>query len=112
MLPDAQYAGNGETAEGLHSLFRTAWEAQPNAPVPIYGSGQNIIPTIHVADLAAYAAAVCIEPPAQQYLLAVDNSQLTQRDLVAAVANRMGNTAVKELGLEELYFQQVIQSTL
>jgi adenylate kinase len=112
LLPDEQYAGNGETAEGLHSLFRTAWEAQPDAPVPIYGSGHNIIPTIHVADLAAYVAAVCIEPPAQQYLLAVDNAQLTQQDIVAAVAKRMGNTAVKELGLEELYFQQVIQSSL
>ncbi|DBA87705.1 hypothetical protein WJX77_003659 [Trebouxia sp. C0004] len=104
--------GNGETAEGLHSLFRKAWEAQPDAPIPIYGSGHNIIPTIHVADLAAYAAAVCIEPPAQQYLLAVDNVQLTQRDIVAAVADRLGNTAVKELGLEELYFQQGIEHML
>lgn len=112
MPPDEQCAGNGETAEGLHSLFRTAWEAQPDAPVPIYGSGHNVIPTIHVADLAAYVAAVCIEPPAQQYLLAVDNVQLTQRDIVAAVAKRMRNTAVQELGLEELYFQQVIQSNL
>ncbi|DBA71290.1 TPA: Adenylate kinase 7 [Trebouxia sp. C0005] len=104
--------GNGETAEGLHSLFRTAWEAQPDAPVPIYGSGHNVIPTIHVADLAAYVAAVCIEPPAQQYLLAVDNVQLTQRDIVAAVAKRMRNTAVQELGLEELYFQQGIEHML
>lgn len=102
-------AGDGESAEGLHSLFRTAWEAQPGTPVPLFGSGQNIIPTIHVADLAAYVAAVCIEPPAQQYLLAVDDAQLTQRDVVAAVAQQMGGTPVKELGLEELYFQQVMQ---
>lgn len=102
-------AGDGESAEGLHSLFRTAWEAQPGSPVPLFGNGQNIIPTIHAADLAAYVAAVCIEPPAQQYLLAVDDAQLTQRDVVAAVAQKMGGTPVKELGLEELYFQQVMQ---
>jgi len=76
--------------------------------VPIFGSGKNIIPTIHVADLAAYVAAVCIEPPAQQYLLAADNAQLTQRDIVAAVAQKMGDTPVKEQSLAELYFQQVM----
>lgn len=103
------HAGNGETYEGFHSLFRTAWEAQLDAPVPIFGNGQNIIPTMHVADLAAYVAAVCIEPPAQQYLLAVDNAQLTQRDIIAAVAQRMGNTPMREQSLEELYFQQVLQ---
>lgn len=101
------HAGHGETDDGFHSTFKSAWEAHPDAPVPIFGSGQNIIPTIHIADLAAYVAAVCIKPPAQQYLLAIDNAQLSQRDIVSAIAARMGNTPVKEQTLEELYFQQV-----
>ena len=78
----------------------------------IYGSGQNIIPTIHVADLAAYVAAVCIEPPRQQYLLAVDNALVSQYEIFAAIAEHMGHTPVKEQTLEELYFQQVSSSIL
>lgn len=100
------HAGNGEIDDGLHGIFKSAWEAHPDIPIAIFGSGQNIIPTTHVADLAAYVAAVCIEPPAQQYLLAVDNAQLSQRDIVSAIAAKMGNTFVKEQTLEELYFQQ------
>ena len=90
----------------MHDIFRAAWEAHSNAPVPIFGPGQNVIPTIHVADLAAYVAAVCMEPPAQQYLLAVDNAQLTQRQIVTAIADKLGSTAIREHTLEELYFQQ------
>ena len=74
--------------------------------MPIFGSGQNIIPTIHIADLAAYVAAVCLEPPVQQYLLAVDDAQLSQRGIVSAIAAKMGNTPVRDKTLEELYFQQ------
>ena len=100
------HAGHGETDHGLHSIFKSAWEAHPSAPVPLFGSGHNIIPTIHIADLAAYVAAVCIEPPPQQYLLAVDNAQLRQRDIVSAIAVKMGHTPVREQMLEELFFQQ------
>lgn len=106
------HAGHGETDDGLHHVFKAAWEAHPDTPVPIFGSGQNIIPTIHVADLAAYVAAVCVEPPMQHYLLAVDNAQLRQRDIVSAIASRMGNAPVREQTLEALYSQQVRHSSL
>lgn len=43
----------------------------------------------------------------QHYLLAVDNAQLRQRDIVSAIASRMGNAPVKEQTLETLYSQQV-----
>lgn len=100
------HVGNGETDDGLHSIFRTAWEAHPDKPVPLFGSGQNIIPTIHIADLAAYVAAVCMELPEQQYLLAVDDAQPSQQELVSAIAAKLGNTPVAEQTLEDMYFQQ------
>ena len=103
----AMLAGNGETDAGLHTIFKAAWEADANAPVPLYGAGQNIIPAMHVADFAAYVAAVCKCPPSQQYLLAADDSRLTQRDIVTAVAQKFGDVPVKENSLEELYFQEV-----
>ena len=100
--------GNGEADEGLHAIFKAAWEAKSDTPVPLYGPGHNMIPTMHVADLAAYVAAVCLEPPAQQYLLAVDSLRLTQREIVTAIAQSFGDTPVKELSMEELYFQKVL----
>lgn len=103
---DLVRTGDGETAAGLHSLFRTAWEASPNSPVPIFGSGSNILPTMHCADFAAYVTAVCASPPAQQYLLAADNSRLTQHEIVTAVAAKMGNSNIKELELQDFMFQQ------
>lgn len=43
----------------------------------------------------------------QHYLLAVDNAQLRQRDIVSAIASRMSNAPVREQTLEALYSQQV-----
>ena len=100
--------GNGEADDGLHAIFKAAWKAKSDTPVPLYGPGHNTIPTMHVADLAAYVAAVCLEPPAQQYLLAVDSLRLTQREIVTAIAQRFGDTPVKELSMEELFFQKVL----
>lgn len=99
--PQLVCTGEGETADGLHSLFRTAWEAHADSPVPIFGSGSNILPTMHVADFAAYVAALCVSPPTQQYLLAADDSKLTQQEIVTAVAAKMGDSPVKELALQE-----------
>lgn len=99
--------GNGETAEGLHGLFRTAWEANADSPVPIYGSGSNILPTMHIADFAAYVTAVCANPPAQQYLLAADDSKLTQHDIVTAITAKMGDVPTKELSLQDFMFHKV-----
>lgn len=42
--------GNGEDV--LYELFKTAW-MKPDEELPIYGDGTNIIPMIHVHDLAA-----------------------------------------------------------
>lgn len=100
------YTGDGETAQGLHSLFRTAWDGQPDSPVPIFGKGSNRLPMMHIADFAAYVTAVCASPPAQQYLLAVDDSRLAQRDVVTAVAAHLGKCPVREQALHEFMFQQ------
>ena len=102
------HAGNGETDTGLHTIFKAAWEADAAAPVPLYGAGQNIIPAMHVTDFAAYVAAVCQYPPPQQYLLAADDSCLTQREVITAIAQKLGDVPVKEHSLEELYFQEVL----
>jgi len=64
---------------GLHHLFKAAYECQP---VPSYGSGTNLMPMVHVDDLATYCLAVVEAKPAQQYLLVVDDGQITQSSLI------------------------------
>eukprot|EP00798_Chlamydomonas_sp_ICE-L_P027156 gene27156-2391_t len=63
--------GQGEDDVFLFPLFRDAWAVA--RPLPIYGSGQNQLPVIHVRDLAAFTCGVALLPTLeQQYLLAAD----------------------------------------
>jgi adenylate kinase len=76
----------GKAAEDLHHLFKTAWLVD-NAPLTVIGSGSNLVPTIHVTDLAQVVMSVMEAPPAdQQYVVAVDQGRLSQRELVQAVS--------------------------
>ena len=41
----------GEGESMLHHFFKAAWHGNPEA-LQIYEEGQNIVPTIHINDLA------------------------------------------------------------
>ena len=41
----------GQGEDVFHYLFKSAWHGQAHF-LPIFGDGSNIIPTIHVLDLA------------------------------------------------------------
>lgn len=102
--------GNGESA--FHLLFRDAWlcnkanKAGANAVanpengnangktgsgLMILGEGNNVIPTIHVSDLAEAVLQLLYSPPTHtQYVVAVDGSRATQRQIVRAIAHHLG----------------------
>lgn len=80
--------GKGEDA--FHSLFREAWMCE-TAGLPIIGDGNNVIPTIHVADLCSMLLTVMGAPPAEkQYIVAVDQANLTQKAIVQAISSGIG----------------------
>ena len=60
--------GNGENM--LHWLFKQAWHGA--ASLPVYGTGSNVIPLIHVRDLASIVLNVLDSKPKRKYILAVD----------------------------------------
>ena len=60
--------GNGENI--LHWLFKQAWQGASS--LPIYGTGTNVIPLIHVRDLANIVLNVIDSKPKARYILAVD----------------------------------------
>lgn len=71
--------GSGE--EIFHFLFKTAWHGQAPA-LQCFGNGQNIVPTIHVKDLAAVIVNICDQNPKVRYLVAVDDSKNTLEEIV------------------------------
>ncbi|KAM9466930.1 adenylate kinase 7-like [Clarias gariepinus] len=75
--------GKGEQA--FHFFFKTSWLGE-KAEVPIFGDGSNIIPTIHISDLAGIVQNVINRKPKPQYFLAVDESQNTVGEIISAIA--------------------------
>ena len=71
--------GSGE--EIFHFLFKTAWHGQAPA-LQCFGNGQNIVPAIHIKDLAAVIVNICDQNPKVRYLVAVDDSKNTLEEIV------------------------------
>ncbi|PFX27190.1 adenylate kinase 7-like [Stylophora pistillata] len=90
--------GSGEDI--FHFLFKTAWHGQAPA-LQCFGNGQNIVPTIHIKDLAAVIVNICDQNPKVRYLVAVDESKNTLEEIVKAVSAHLGNGRVKNITKEE-----------
>lgn len=73
--------GNGERI--FYDHFQKAWIQNPLA-LPVVGEGKNLVPTIHVIDLARLVRRVVIENPKEHpYIFAIDKTpNPTQKRLV------------------------------
>ncbi|CUG87619.1 Hypothetical protein, putative [Bodo saltans] len=82
--------GKGE--ELLHPLFKQAWSLAAEG-LPIFGSGRQSVPMIHVQDLAKFAQRLLSveEIPELRYLFATDDGAASWNDIVKAVNNSLGN---------------------
>ncbi|XP_022361119.1 adenylate kinase 7 isoform X3 [Enhydra lutris kenyoni] len=65
----------------LHYFFKIAWLGEVPA-LPVFGDGTNVIPAIHVLDLAGVIQNIIDHVPKLHYLVAVDESVHTLEDLV------------------------------
>ena len=77
----------------LESHFKRAWLQEPPS-LPYLGVGKNLVPTIHVKDLARMVKKVYESKPPlpdKQYIFAVDNTRKpTQKRLIASISNGIG----------------------
>eukprot|EP00163_Fabomonas_tropica_P026238 TRINITY_DN473_c0_g1_i1.p1 TRINITY_DN473_c0_g1~~TRINITY_DN473_c0_g1_i1.p1 ORF type:complete len:643 (+),score=212.44 TRINITY_DN473_c0_g1_i1:345-2273(+) len=73
----------------LHPWFKDAWELKQPA-LDCYGAGENVVPTIHVTDLANIITRVIKEQPSSRYIVAVDNAQNTLREIVDSINMELG----------------------
>lgn len=57
------------------AYFKSDWASELDKKgLPYIGEGDNLIPTIHISDLASFVVKVAENPPEGNYLFAFDNS--------------------------------------
>ena len=54
--------------------FKHAWIQQPPA-LPVIGDGKNLIPTIHIMDLARLTKRICEDNVQKTYIFAIDKTK-------------------------------------
>ncbi|NXW89019.1 KAD7 kinase, partial [Alopecoenas beccarii] len=80
----------------LHYFFKTGWLSETPA-IPVFGDGNNFIPTIHVLDLAAVLQNIADHRPRSHYILAVDESMHTLQQLVKCISKNVGPGKIEKI---------------
>ncbi|XP_065882861.1 adenylate kinase 7-like [Dysidea avara] len=83
----------GLEEEVFHFFFKASWHGEIPA-LPVFGDGQNVIPTIHILDLASILVNAAESKPKVRYLVAVDDSHSTLEEVVRAVSTNLGTEKV------------------
>ncbi|KAF4665073.1 hypothetical protein FOL46_003898, partial [Perkinsus olseni] len=78
--------GNGELT--FYDDFRAAWLGEVTHR--IIGDGENIIPTLHVRDLARCVRHLSAATEEQSYVIAVDDGLNKQKEILTAIVNHLG----------------------
>lgn len=85
--------GKGEAIFNSH--FKQAWLQDP-LRLPVVGDGNNLVPTIHVTDLARMVIKIYKTRPERQYIFGIDNTKKpTQRRLVQAISSGVGTGLIE-----------------
>ncbi|KAJ8270021.1 hypothetical protein GJAV_G00109430 [Gymnothorax javanicus] len=92
--------GMGENI--FHYFFKASWLGEVSR-VPVFGPGNNVIPAVHVNDLAGIIQNIIDHKPKTHYLMAVDDSNDTFEDIVKAISGVLGPEKIKNLPKEEAF---------
>ncbi|NXU08008.1 KAD7 kinase, partial [Pardalotus punctatus] len=92
--------------EGLfHHFFKMCWLGEAPA-IPVFGDGKNIIPTIHIRDLAAVLQNIADNRPEFQYVLAVDTSIHTLEELIKCISKNVGPGKIEKVAKENAFLSK------
>nr|XP_030738980.1 adenylate kinase 7 isoform X4 [Globicephala melas] len=86
----------------LHAFFKLAWSGEVPA-LPVFGDGTNVIPAIHVLDLAGVIQNVIDHVPKFHYLVAVDESVHTLEDFVKCISKSTGPGKIQKVPKENAF---------
>jgi len=89
--------GKGESIFNSH--FKKAWLQKP-ARLPIVGGGKNLVPTIHVTDLARMVKKIYDTKPERQYIFGIDNTHKpSQKKLITAISSGIGTGLTESIDI-------------
>jgi len=92
--------GNGERI--FYDHFKRSWLQSPRK-LPYIGKGDNLVPTIHVLDLARLVKKVVNKKPENYYIFALDKTKNpTQKRLVESIAKGMGTAETESVRYEDV----------
>lgn len=89
--------GNGEAI--LNSHFKKAWLQDP-LRLPVVGQGNNLVPTVHVTDLARMVKKVFESKPERSYIFGIDTTNKpTQKRLITAISRGIGTGLIENIDI-------------
>ncbi|XP_040413706.1 adenylate kinase 7 isoform X2 [Cygnus olor] len=94
----------------LHYFFKIGWLSEATA-IPVFGHGNNFIPTIHVLDLAAVLQNVADHRPRFHYILAVDESMHTLQELIKCISKNVGPGKIEKIPRENAFLSKELTQT-
>ncbi|XP_063040019.1 adenylate kinase 7 [Engraulis encrasicolus] len=100
--------GMGENA--FHYFFKASWLGETDK-IPIFGTGSNILPTIHINDLASIILNLIVQKPKQNYIVAVDDSKNSLEDIVKTISHTLGPAKTTMVPVEEAFFVKELTQT-
>ncbi|KAM4014382.1 adenylate kinase 7 [Anomaloglossus baeobatrachus] len=89
----------------LHTVFKEAWIGETPA-LPIYGDGQNVVPMIHIVDLASVVQNIVDQRPRTHYLVAVDDSLHTLEEIVKCISAHLGPGKAEKVSKEAAFLNK------
>ncbi|NXO38436.1 KAD7 kinase, partial [Locustella ochotensis] len=95
----------GAEEELFHYFFKLSWLGETPA-IPVFGDGNNIVPTIHIHDLAVVLQNVADNRPDFQYILAVDTSMHTLEELVKCISKNIGPGKIEKVPKENAFLSK------
>jgi adenylate kinase len=92
--------GAGENT--LHAMFRQSWMCDGALPI-VHSTrgGSNVLPMIHVQDMARVVGSTIASPPDTSYIVAVDKARSTLREVVTSISTGLGLGQTVDLTREE-----------
>lgn len=92
----------GKEEDVFYEYFKRAWLQKPEK-LPFIGKGLNLVPTIHIIDLARLIKRVIKLKPAISYIVAIDRTKRpTQKKIVTAISKAIGTNKVEQKPVKEL----------
>ena len=91
--------GNGENA--FYELVKASWRQEP-VRLPFYGSGENLVPTIHVKDLVRFSLKISeMMPESKPYHFAFDNTEdRSLKSIIEDLSTSIGSGGIESISGE------------